>query len=1298
VAATAPASKNDVRKPRGPGKAGCYHCKGEHWLLECPTASAEDKIRLLKQHHACPKHNKAMAAVESSASDATAPARRDRWLNVGGVRTAFVFDSGANRTFISVEDAERMLEAPCATRVELDTPMTVRTATGGEGGELAVRYIVKTSATLELENDVVLDVEELHAYATEGMHVGEVLIGRRTMHAMGIDIPAIIVSTLTDRRGEEDARCGGVPEDGEEEAMRISEPVGEEQGTPPDVGVIDEAEIDEALDKALVEAAKNGMPMWAVTIMSEEVKGPLRNAFRTRLTNDAPAKVDPVKVDVLPSIYSLKQGVRRYSKAASDYIAEMMKMFVQFNYVVEDSSATVASPAYPVPKANADPSLPILHRWRLTVDLRGPNAHTRPMVFPLPRLEMFVDIVAGMQFFGTLDLFNGYWQLPLHEDSQPFFCIKTDRGVFRPTRLIQGSRNAAGPFQAAVTKVLGDAVGSICIVYIDDVLVFGRTWQEFVANWLTVLRRLHEAGFKVNALKTKFYQREVKYCGRLFSAEGVRFDPAHAEAVAKMPKPATAAELRTYLASVNWMRTSIPRYSTLSIELQQLLTAASRLAKDLRTPSLQRITLAEAGWDERHDEAFQHLNEALRAQVTLSYPDDNLATCVFTDASKQAWSGVLTQVPVDQLELPILQQQHKPLAFVGGYFQGAQLNWPTVELEGFAIKETCVRLSHLLQRGHSFTIYTDHRNLVYLFSSDVRQSDGRKQAVDRIERWIVIMGQFNYKIKHVKGEDNVVADMLSRWGAPVAETATADDTAAEVAAAVDDVQPPTDATVSRFSAGEDAAFTVADAPEIAEVVEEQIKLKSDDMEALGLHRDDDGVWVDNEQRIYIPDSRFLRIRLCIAAHQGLGGHRGEKVTRRWLQEKYWWPKMRDNVKMFCQTCLGCQRTRGAFTIPRAVLQHRHATGPNQVLHFDYTYIRAATADTPGRFTYVLVIRDEFSKLTELVPTANADACTVVNSLLSWFARHGIVRQWVSDRGTHFLNTVMEELATKLQASHHFSAAYAPWSNGMVERVNRELRELLSSLMFSAKLQNHMWPTVLPIVASIINNTPTDTLRGYAPLQVHTGREPTSPLHVAVHTNTPLLAEYALDDAQFCKKVENLIKTLENVRNEVQTHGARAQKTPASAQKVDFDVGDYVLVARRGAKNKDKTRSTWTGPARVMEKLTEVKFKIQDIVADTQEVVHAKMLKRYADSKLVITPQLKEFAAYNGGIYRVQAIVGHRMGVDGMEMKVHWQGFSIEAATWEPATNVAEDVPDMFRVYAAELTDVAAKNSLLAMLQ
>ena len=223
-------------------------------------------------------------------------------------------------------------------------------------------------------------------------------------------------------------------------------------------------------------------------------------------------------------------------------------------------------------------------------------------------------------------------------------------------------------------------------------------------------------------------------------------------------------------------------------------------------------------------------------------------------------------------------------------------------------------------------------------------------------------------------------------------------------------------------------------------------------------------------------------------------------------------------------------------------------------------------------------------------------------------------------------------------------------------------------------------------------------RGYAPLQVHTGREPTSPLHVAVHTNTPLLAEYALDDAQFCKKVENLIKTLENVRNEVQTHGARAQKTPASAQKVDFDVGDYVLVARRGAKNKDKTRSTWTGPARVMEKLTEVKFKIQDIVADTQEVVHAKMLKRYADSKLVITPQLKEFAAYNGGIYRVQAIVGHRMGVDGMEMKVHWQGFSIEAATWEPATNVAEDVPDMFRVYAAELTDVAAKNSLLAMLQ
>ena len=193
-----------------------------------------------------------------------------------------------------------------------------------------------------------------------------------------------------------------------------------------------------------------------------------------------------------------------------------------------------------------------------------------------------------MGYFGMLDLFNGYWQLPLDKESQQYFSIVTDHGTWTPTRLIQGSKNAAGPFQAVITQVVGDLLHRGCLVYIDDILVYGRTEEEFIRNWITVIEALHSVGLKISAKKTVFYAKEVKYCGRIFSASGTRFDPQHIEALSKMPTPTTAAELRSFLASVNWIRSSIPNYTTVVAPLQDLLTAALRSAPDTRSGSAKK--------------------------------------------------------------------------------------------------------------------------------------------------------------------------------------------------------------------------------------------------------------------------------------------------------------------------------------------------------------------------------------------------------------------------------------------------------------------------------------------------------------------------------------------------------------------------------------------------------------------------------------------------------------------------------------------------------------------------------------
>jgi hypothetical protein len=106
---------------------------------------------------------------------------------------------------------------------------------------------------------------------------------------------------------------------------------------------------------------------------------------------------------------------------------------------------------------------------------------------------------------------------------------------------------------------------------------------------------------------------------------------------------------------------------------------------------------------------------------------------------------------------------HEPLAFLSGLFKGAQLNYSVVERECLAFVMVCQKASHLLRRPGGFLACADHRNLQYLLSPDPTVAASRRQAAARIERWMVYLRSFEYTLVHVPGEQNVAADLLSRW-------------------------------------------------------------------------------------------------------------------------------------------------------------------------------------------------------------------------------------------------------------------------------------------------------------------------------------------------------------------------------------------------------------------------------------------------------------------------------------------------------------------------------------------------------
>ena len=338
--------------------------------------------------------------------------------------------------------------------------------------------------------------------------------------------------------------------------------------------------------------------------------------------------------------------------------------------------------------------------------------------------------------------------------------------------------------------------------------------------------------------------------------------------------------------------------------------------------------------------------------------------------------------------------------------------------------------------------------------------------------------------------------------------------------------------------------------------------------------------------------------------------------------------------------------------------------------------------------------DGFSRFVELVPSATADARTVVDAVLRWFARFGRVHMFVSDQGSHFHNVVVKSLRDALDIDHHFTAVYAPWSNGRVERVNREIREVLTMLRLERRLPEDKWPSLLPLVQSVLNNTPTPTLGGQAPIEVATGREPTSPLDVVFLPEEGEVSRLPVSVEKIRTKVEALRGHLYHVHEKV-THAMLTQRrnSPHKGERpVDFDVGDFVLYALPGQKStKDKTRPLWFGPARVTAALEPLVFTVQDIVTEHSRTLHATYLKRYSDKELVVNESLRQFAAHGGLGYDIEVIMGHRRRGTAWELLIKWAGY--EDSSWEPLTRLAKDIPVMVRKYINGVVDKKERTSM-----
>jgi len=281
--------------------------------------------------------------------------------------------------------------------------------------------------------------------------------------------------------------------------------------------------------------------------------------------------------------------------------------------VIRESHSPYSSPVVLVRKK--DGSL------RFCIDFRKLNSKTVKDAYALPRMQEALEAMAGCSWFPTLDLKSGYWQIEIDEPDKPKTAFTVGPlGFFECNRMAFGLTNAPATFQRLMEHCMADINFKKCIVYIDDIIVYSRSFEEHLERLEAVFARLEQYGLKLKPSKCSFFKERVKYLGHVISVDGIQTDPEKVSAIRDWPVPENLDQLRTFLGFCGYYRKFVPAFSKLVKPLNDLVT--SLLGKPGKGKR-QRET-EDWKWLDDCQSAFDGVVKILSSPVVLTYPDFKL--------------------------------------------------------------------------------------------------------------------------------------------------------------------------------------------------------------------------------------------------------------------------------------------------------------------------------------------------------------------------------------------------------------------------------------------------------------------------------------------------------------------------------------------------------------------------------------------------------------------------------------------------------------------------------------------------
>ena len=823
-------------------------------------------------------------------------------------------------------------------------------------------------------------------------------------------------------------------------------------------------------------------------------------------------------------------------------------------------------------------------------------------------------------------------------------------GLYEYTRMPFGLCNAPGTFMRVMDKAFGDLNFQFLLVYLDDILVFGSTFEETLFRLETVLSRLSNLNLKIKPEKCQPFRKKVRYLGHVVTHEGTSPDPEKVRAVSEWPRPVTLRDLRGFLGVSDYYRRFLKGYAEVAAPLQRLLQGQEGRRKGKKVSKGTHYkgdgSIREE-WNSSCETAFAKLKQMLTEAPALRFPDFSCDFILETDASFNGLDAVLSQKQENVLVvLGYASRALKPC-------ERNMQNYSSMKLELLALYWAVTQKYRDLLLGTEFIVFTDNNPLSYL------QTTAKLGATET--RWAAELAQFTFTIKYRSGRSNKNADALSRkvhhgeeppvarleeiasdsfslqgWGrgtlVPECVRVCAEDTIASALLQESCIRSAVVApqAVSTFPSISPVHFSVMQKgdeatgrlwyhwqrrhpPTLRQLMKEPKPARKLLREWKRI-REEHGVLYrvvqvngQGARQLILPGS--LKSNVLRSIHDDLGHQAVEKTTALAIS-RFYWPGMMADVADYCRTCGRCTLAKAGKKL-HPTMSSLTATRPLEILAVDFTLLERST----GGIENVLVLTDVFTKYTQAIPTKDQKATTVARVLVKeWIVRFGVPKRIHSDQGRNFESKVIQELCKIYGISKSRTSPYHPEGNGQCERFNRTMHDPLLTLPSEKKRK---WPEFLPELVFAYNCTPHSTT-GYSPYYLFFGREPTLPVDhlIGSASHTEECKEWITEHQE---RLEQAFR-LASARTEREAL-RRQTRNNLKATDTSIPVGSRVFLKNR-VQGRSKIQDVWDAtPYKVVKRLdTGNTYVVVPLVATTAEeefkktvhrndILHAKQLVR-----------------------------------------------------------------------------------------